>query len=327
MSAKILVATPIRSFGELIAQALQEIGYYPLLVADVPNALDAARVEDFTLAVLDCEMPPPGTEFLAAALREQMRDLRLLFFHPDASCQESVTLRPGTDLRLPQPFYLPDLLTTVERMLPLKDAPAPPRETAPPPPAETPPELEWLRDTKKARRYLEHFLGSTGAQAALIVRSGGMLANAGELPRERAGELAALLARRWDDTRPGDLLLFVRLAATGTAYTLYARGMGGGHVLLLAFPPETPLQKMRTQAREMHARLTAPLPDLPRSPQAAAAPKADSPPAAADPGEAETDDSLFEDDWSLEDDPELARQAAMFEQLLADIDLPDPDGK
>ncbi len=45
MSAKILVATPIRSFGELIAQALQEIGYYPLLVADVPNALDAARVD------------------------------------------------------------------------------------------------------------------------------------------------------------------------------------------------------------------------------------------------------------------------------------------
>ncbi len=327
MSAKILVATPIRSFGELVAQALQEVGYYPLLVADVANALDAARVEDFTLAVVDCEMPAPGTEFLAEALREQKRDIRLLFFHPDGDCREGITLKPGTDMRLPQPFYLPDLLTTVERMLPLKAFSASPVST-PSPAVETPPELEWFQDVKKVRRYLDYFLQSAEARAALIVHRGETIANAGELPRERADELAGLIARRWDDTRSGDLVFFVRLTATGTEYTLYAVGMGGGHVLALAFPPEIPLRRMRAQTRDVHIRLTSPLPELPRArkPIPAPAPDADAQPGDAEPDE-EEDAIAITGDWSLDDDPELARQAEIFEQLLADIDLPDPDGQ
>ena len=39
MDIKILIATPNRSFGERISQALQEAGYYPLLVPGIADEL------------------------------------------------------------------------------------------------------------------------------------------------------------------------------------------------------------------------------------------------------------------------------------------------
>ena len=310
MSTKILVATPIRSFGELIAQALQEVGYYPLLVADVPNALTAARDDDIALVVLDCAMPSPGSDFLAAALHEQKSNLHLLLLPSDGNYPQITAFNPQLDIRLPQPFYLPDLLTTIERLLPpdRTAAPAPAAEQLPPAAAKIPIELAWLQDSTSSARYLDHFLRATDAQAILVLRSGKLLTHAGELPRERASELAHFIARRWKAAHSGDLALFTRLPAIGEACTLYAVSMGSGFVLGLVFSPDTLWSDMRAQAHDTHARLTSPLPALSSGVREASVPGVDS--------QSEPDD-----------DPEFAEHIALFEQLLEDINPPDPDGR
>jgi len=344
MSGKILVATPIRSFGELISQVLQEVGYYPLLVADVANALDASRVENFSLAIVDCKMPPPGTEFLAAALREQIDDVRLLFLHPDDSCHERIPLDPLRDVKLPQPFYLPDLLSTVEKMLPGQASPT--RFDVPSQPTEIPPELIWLKDVNRAAQYLTRLSLEADAQAALIIRYGRIWAYAGQLPQSGAEELTHLIGQHWAMNETGDLARFVRLLTTGTEYMLYATGMGAGFVLALAFETEMPFSKMRAQAGKIARKLTSPLPDFPEETAINETPKELDETQVSKESTAPIKrvplpdiDDFTAEDWVPEeevpldesedldlDDAMLARQTAMFEDLLASIDIPDPDG-
>lgn len=344
MSGKILVATPIRSFGELISQVLQEVGYYPLLVADVANALDASRVENFSLAIVDCKMPPPGTQFLAAALREQIDDLRLLFLHPDDSCHDRISLDPLRDVKLPQPFYLPDLLSTVEKMLPGQASST--RFDVPIQPVEIPTELIWLKDVNRAAQYLTRLSLEADAQAALIIRYGRIWAYAGQLPQSGAEELTHLIGQHWATNETGDLARFVRLLTTGTEYMLYATGMGAGFVLALAFETEMPFSKMRAQAGEIARKLTSPLPDLPEESAKNEIPKeleetqiSKEPTAPIkrvplpDIDDFSAEDWVPEDEASLDgsedlgsDEAILAKQTAMFEDLLASIEIPDPDG-
>jgi len=326
MSAKILVATPIRSFGELVAQALQEVGYYPLLVADVANALDALHVESFSLAILDCKMPPPGTEFLAMALREQSKDLRFIFLHPDDSCRENITVDPVLDLRLPQPFYLPDLLSAVEQVLPEYFSP-PAAYAIPLQDLEIPSELAWLQDVNQAAQYLTRLSLESDAQAALILRYAKIWAYAGQLPQNGAEELAHLVGEHWANGDGGDLARFVRLNSTGAEYMVYATGLGTGFVLALAYEAEMPFSKMRAQTGKLARKLTSPLPELNEdaSIKTAAPPKRERLPDIED---------FTPDDWVQEDDEAegdfddalLARQAAMFDELLASLDIPDPNG-
>ena len=336
MSLRILIATPIRSFGELISQVLQEVGYYPLLVADVANALDAIRVENVTLAVIDCKMPPPGTEFLATALRDQMPDLPLLFLHPDDSCNSAFTIS-SIDRKLPQPFYLPDLLATVEKMLPVENQV--PKREIPTQPTDIPTELQWLKDVNRAAQYLTLLSLEADAQAAIIIRNSKIWAYAGQLPQNGAEELAHLIGQYWAGNDTEDLTRFVRLKSTGTEFMLYATGIGSGFVLTLAFEAEMPFSKMRMQAGEIARKLTSPIPELTEiktTPNKLAREATKPDPAKntkpPDVEEFSADDwipeeSLLDDGEDIDPEDELlAQQTAMFEELLASIDIPDPDG-
>ena len=328
MAAKVLIATPIRSFGELVLQALQEVGYFPLLVADVSNALIAAREDDPALAILDCKMPDPGSAFMVTALREQIHDLPLLLIYPDGSCPENIAIDPLIDVILPQPFYLPDLLTTVERMLP--QVPAPP-SIVPPQNTEIPLELAWLKDVNRSAQYLTRLSLEADAQAALIIRYARIWAYAGQLPHSAAEELALLIGQHWANGESGDLARFVRLNTIGGEFMLYATALGAGFVLALIYEAEMPFSKMRAQTGELARKLTSPLLDFSAEIEKAPAPrKQPSPPEideySADDWVPEADASQDDDqDWPPEDDL-LAQQAAMFEALLASIDIPDPDG-
>ena len=83
MDIEILIATPEQSFGEQISQALKEAGYYPLLVPGIAEASFVVRDEKCPIAILDCNLPDPGTAYLATELRARIEDLRIVFIHRD----------------------------------------------------------------------------------------------------------------------------------------------------------------------------------------------------------------------------------------------------
>ena len=262
MDIKILIATPKKSLGEEISQALKEAGYYPLLVPGIAEASFVIRDEKCPIAILDCQMPEPGTAYLAAELRSRIKDLRLAFIHQDDCSSTQIEIDRALDIALPQPFFLPDLLEVINlwaaEKKALLDSAVPRFESD-----NILPELAWLQDVNRAAQYLTRLSLEANAQAALIIRNAQIWAYAGELPQAAAEELANFIGHYWANGDGSDLARFVRLDTTGNEYMLYATSLGSGFVLALSFEAEMPFSEMRAQTGKLARKLTSPLPELP----------------------------------------------------------------
>ncbi len=332
MDIKILIATPDRSFGERISQALQEAGYYPLLVPGIAEATFVAQDEKCPIAILDCDMPNPGTTYLAAELRSHNQALRIVFIRQEDCNREPIEINRTRDLDLPQPFFLPDLLEVINLWAAEKKASLDEAQTLHETP-EIPSELAWLEDVNRAAQYLTRLSLEANAQAALIIRNAKIWAYAGQLPQSAAEELATFVGHYWANGDGSDLARFVRLDTTGSEYMLYATNLGSGFVLALSFETEMPFSEMRAQTGKLARRLTSPPVEIPT--EVVLDPVPQDKPRPVEPVDYSPEDWVPEDDFPA-DEPEedfsadealIERQKAMFEDLLATLDIPDPDGR
>jgi REP element-mobilizing transposase RayT/ActR/RegA family two-component response regulator len=267
MAVSVLVMTPVRSFGELIQQALQETGLYRVsLVGGDDQALEHVRTQKFPVAVLDFDLDSNPSD-LVEALYELDPNLRIIAIKDETDAVTSIM----ADLRLSQhldtPFYLPDLLDALDVVTAdfkhLTDQSirnGPPRAfpssflegsriTAEP---ESP---EWLDDVSMAAIHLTRLSLESGAQAALITRNAQLWAYAGHLPHPAAEELAQFVGLYWNREGGGDFARFIRLDSVSEEYILYATSLGGDFVLALAFDVEIPFTKIRSQAKGLAKRL------------------------------------------------------------------------
>jgi DNA-binding response OmpR family regulator/REP element-mobilizing transposase RayT len=332
MDLKILIATPDRSLGEQLSRALHEAGYAPLVAPSTAEAAFIVQDEKCPIAVLDCELPDPGSAYLAAELRARFKDLRIIFIHPGESGTEMVEVNPARDIQLPRPFFLPDLLEVIHLWVAEKKA-ALDEAQATHEPQEIPPEMAWLSDVNQAAQYLTRLSLEADAQAALIIRNSRIWAYAGQLSQNAAEELTQFVGHHWANGDGSDLARFARLETTGSEYMLYATSLGSGFVLALSFETEMPFSKMRTQTGELARKLTSPLDEPPiedtRTQLSEKPPKLEADVVQASEEwtiEIADDEGEYNrDDWSV-DDELLEQQQAMFEELLATLDIPDPDG-
>ena len=151
------------------------------------------------------------------------------------------SIRPWTLIR--KPFQLPEVLSTLAR----PSDPPPPTKPATSPLGPLP----WLSDADAAARHLTCLTLESSSQAALISRNNKVWAYAGELSRQAAEEVAAVMIRNWDSETDGDLLRFTRLDATRAEHILYATRIGRGVLLGLVFDAETPFGTIRAQAGKL----------------------------------------------------------------------------
>ncbi len=327
-----MIVAPEPNFGEQISQALQEAGYFPLLVSGIAEATFVVRDEKYPIAILDCNLPDPGTEYLAAELRARIKDLRIAFIHREDCKGEQIKIQRARDIALPKPFFLPDLLEVINLWVAEKNDAAvavhPDQETQ-----EIPSELAWLQDVNRAAQYLTRLSLEANAQAALILRNSKIWAYAGQLAQSAAEELANFVGHYWANGDGSDLARFVRLDTTGSEYMLYATSLGSGFILALSFETEMPFSEMRAQTGKLARRLTSPPTELPTKISGDPVPKPQSHPEDVD--DYSPEDWVPEDDFSIaepeeafseEDEAIIARQRAMFEDLLSTLDIPDPDG-
>lgn len=336
MAFSILIITPTRSFGELIRQALQEVGYAQAeILANGTAALAILRQRPTALVILDFEIEDIQPQAMVKLLREDWPKTRLLAVSFEDACSADVSSL--LDVCLPKPFYLPELIEAVDTLArayraetQVSERPASgPGETdsAAQPDSQSP---SWLRDINRAAQYLTRLSLETTAQAALIARGSRIWAYAGQLPQEAAAELALSVSTYWTGDDGSDLVRFLRLESVASEYLLYATGLGADYILALAFETEMPFTKIRRQAAELADKL-ANSPVEPIETELA-------PPASIEAAQGDHDPpSVQPNDWLPEDDlpagfpltnaagsllPE-GRQAYLA-NILATIDVPEP---
>ncbi|MBM3145207.1 MAG: hypothetical protein FJ010_09610 [Chloroflexi bacterium] len=341
MPVRVLITTNIRSLGELMQQALQETGRYRVELSDgAEQAVERAQAERFAVAIVDFGALSDPLE-LIANLREITPAIRVVAMPSSADEEKTTADRSVVDAWLSMPFYLPNLIDTLAAIggdpgVESKQAPEPER---PPFPSTVPkktvspqPAPEWLQDVNRVAQHLTRLSLESAAQAALITRGSQLWAYAGQLPQPAAEELARAVGHYWAHDGGSDLARFIRLDATNSEYMMYATSLGGDYVLALAFETEMPFTEMRTHAGELARKLSAPPVDD------TAARRADSISKQLTAleemtlvGEPAVVDNIGEDlppiptDWRPDQDVAEGRQA-FFEDLLASMDIPQPDG-
>jgi REP element-mobilizing transposase RayT len=254
MGFKILVASPDRNLGEQISQKLREANFSPLLASSVAEAAFITQGEKCTIAVLDCQLPDPGPDYLAGSLRANFDDLRIIFIHTEDKGTESNKINQARDLYLPSPFFIPDLLEVINLWVAekrtTKNNAINTFNTQ-----EIPARLAWLQDVNRAAQYLTRLSLEIDAQVALIIRDDKIWAYAGQLSKLATEELAQFVGHHWANGDGSDLARFVRLTTTECEYMLYATHLGSGFVLTLCFVSEMPFTKIRAQTAELARRI------------------------------------------------------------------------
>lgn len=241
----ILVFTTDQPFGESIRQALQETGRFSVFVTDdVRAAKKYLREQSCSVVFLD--PGPAGKEMLAIGrelcrLRPDIRFVVIVEFGETGQLEE---LLPYAYLS--KPFYLPDLLETVDNLFPEKDKAA----SAPNFHGNAAP-ASWMTDVALAAQHLTRLTLESSAQAALITRQDTLWAYAGQLSQAAAREIADVIARYWDREEESDLVRFVRLASTNQEHMLYATRLQSDQILALVFDAETPFSTIRAQANQL----------------------------------------------------------------------------
>lgn len=231
------------------------------------DALERAKTHPIGLCILDGDLND-SLDKVVQALRKQKDDMLLVIIPPEGDEKVSDFSELSADGVLPKPFYLPDLITTVERVI--KDFPPQVRPKvdtgslrdeelpATPPKADTVP--AWLQDVNAAAQHLTRMSLESASQASLITRGDKIWAYAGELPQQAVEELARAVGQHWSGGG-SDLARFVHLEATGGDYMMYATDLGGSFVLVMVFDNETPFSKIRSQASNLATRLSTTPPE------------------------------------------------------------------
>jgi DNA-binding response OmpR family regulator len=120
MSDKIMLVEDDRPILELMEILLSRIGYKPLIVPDVLEALEMVKKDPPALILLDVMMEPmDGWEFLETIRGEYgMTDLPVLLFTASPSVEERLATMQDTRLGvLQKPVSIADLKAGIEKFL------------------------------------------------------------------------------------------------------------------------------------------------------------------------------------------------------------------
>lgn len=278
MDYPIFVATPTLGFGELIRQTLGNTGRCQVtVVTNGADALNLAAGQSFSIAILDFDLPEGVLPNLLDCLQTSSPDIRLILIPPenDPTYQGLGDYKPNAFLT--KPFYLPDLIDTVQDVLGVEFAKPTldddPQDEEDVTKAIWRPEFHdpntvnkprkqpvkapgWLQDQNKVVQVLSQCTLELPAQAILVVRYDQLWAATGSLPQAAIQELSRILVLVWARGDGIDLARFVRLESTGGDVMIYATSLGGEYVLALAFEAEIPFSQIRKQAGQLARHLS-----------------------------------------------------------------------
>jgi len=120
MKHKIMLVEDDQPILDMMDILLQRIGYEPVLIPDVVEALEHVKNDPPSLILLDIMMTPMnGWEFLEKLRNEyHIRDLPVILFTASPSVEEKIAQMNDPYLGvLQKPVSIPELQTGIERFL------------------------------------------------------------------------------------------------------------------------------------------------------------------------------------------------------------------
>lgn len=247
MPTNILVATPHPAFGELLRLSLEESGQFIVRLVRSGSEAEASTTNTrYGLAILDSDVADQAFTAVAQSLRSQMPDIRLIIIPPENNPQHPSLSQITVDGFLGRPFYLPDLMEMVEKLVggqSIEDEPLPLD-------AQVEPQHAWAKDAGQAKLTLTCLLPPSKATALFINHSRQPWADSGNLSDAIFQEASGILGRSWDFHTNTDLVRFVRLA-DGSDFLLYGTLLAGDWVLGLLLESSASLITSRNEAAHL----------------------------------------------------------------------------
>lgn len=120
MTRKIMLVEDDQPILDMMDIILRRIGYEPVLVPDVLDALERVKSDPPALILLDIMMTPMnGWEFLEKLRTEyDNKDLPVILFTASPSVQEKIAVMNDPNLGvLQKPVSIPELKAGIERFL------------------------------------------------------------------------------------------------------------------------------------------------------------------------------------------------------------------
>ena len=118
MAVPIVILTPTKAFGEWIHQALDEAGgYVPALAVTGPEAVELQKSIAPAIFVLDADFAETTLKQFVDALRSFNPDIKIVIIPSEKGRDEDSLAVLEADAYLGKPFYLPDLLENLERII------------------------------------------------------------------------------------------------------------------------------------------------------------------------------------------------------------------
>ncbi|MDD1689332.1 MAG: response regulator [Methanoregula sp.] len=120
MTRKIMLVEDDQPILDMMDIILRRIGYEPVLVPDVLDALERVKSDPPALILLDIMMTPMnGWEFLEKLRTEYgNKDLPVILFTASPSVQEKIAVMKDPNLGvLQKPVSIPELKAGIERFL------------------------------------------------------------------------------------------------------------------------------------------------------------------------------------------------------------------
>lgn len=247
MSVSILVATPYAAFGELLRISLGENSKYLVtLVSSGKEAQQVVENNEFRLAIFDSAITDINFFRLCKDLLTDPKNTRLIIIPPENNPDHPTLQGLTPHGYINRPFYLPDLLETIDRLI---------GEMASTFPAAPPQNLYWLTDSNTARSYLQQGLPLTQALCAIISsytleKKLDLVAFAGQIDLPAINELGNIVCRYWDYDGKADLLRFIRLELDKQEYIVFATHIANNLILIMVYSALSSLSQIRSRTKK-----------------------------------------------------------------------------
>jgi DNA-binding response OmpR family regulator/REP element-mobilizing transposase RayT len=248
----ILVTSPHRAFAELLRSSLEESGrYYVRMVHTARETLEAAEGVIFDLVILDADVEDEAVVSVGKRLMERHPNMLLMVIPPDNDPTHLSLVNFTPHSYLERPFYLPDLLTRLDRLLgdgqPAEPSGLVTRQTEHSPDAGG--LTGWLRDEQQITYDLEVLLRETYFTHALLAQAGQVMGTSIQFDLQDARKTAEWIERYWDQS--SDMARYIRLDVRGGEHLLYVTRLSGVLALATVSDITLPLSQVRSRSRTL----------------------------------------------------------------------------
>lgn len=262
MPIPVLVVDEDPELALLIQRTLEKDHACRVAVAATSSeALAAARAAEYRLAIVDLDLPDLREADLVRQLRGLQPGVLLLALASDPSGPAVDALR--VHATVPKPFYLPDLMAQVQRLL--STIQLSPAEAAT---AHADAIPHRLGDAAEAARLVVRGARDSGAYLVLITRDNRRWVHAGPMPQAHVEQVVAKIQHYGIRTEgPGAVARYLRLPGASDAFLLYCLPLADAYLLAILYPSRVPFSSVRRQAERLAELLSqAPAPAAPARP-------------------------------------------------------------